>query len=98
MVQMFILSIIVVVFSLMSFEKIKKNNIIKLILQKEKQQLFFSNAKTINTKILTYTYLSNYLTVLKYNKVSFVLFHDSCVNHSLTHFNTFLKTNAFSRR
>lgn len=82
----------------LSLKKIQHNRVTKLILQKNKQQIFFINDSTITTEKLTYTYLSNYLTVLRYNKMSLVLFQDSCVTHSLINFNIFLKTNAFCRR
>jgi hypothetical protein len=97
-VQTLLVFSLIVVFAVLSFKKIVSQNPTKLILQKNKQQIFFKSTQPITTKTLTYRYLTNYLTILKSNKMYIVLFKDSCVNHSLVNFNIFLKTNAWCRR
>jgi hypothetical protein len=96
--QMLLALTLIVVFAILSLKKIASQTPTKLILQKDKQQIFFKSTPPIITKTLTYSYLTNYLTILKSNQMYIVLFKDSCVNHSLVNLNIFLKTNAWCRR
>lgn len=90
-----VLVLLVFVFYYFSLKQINTQNLTKMILKQDKQQLFFKTKNKI-TKDLKAVYLTKYLTVLKYNHKNIVLFKDSFSDYSLKELNLFLKVYAFN--
>ncbi|SFV69889.1 hypothetical protein MNB_SUP05-5-1147 [hydrothermal vent metagenome] len=88
-----LLILLVLILSYFSFKQAIENSPKKIFLKQRHSKVFLKN-KTITTKYLTYTYLSRFFSVLKFNNQAIVIFKDSCEQFS--DINLFVKTNAIN--